>query len=517
MGIEELTAPLIEPFKNAVGPLQDLISGHRTNHQDMLTLVQSLMEAADGGELFVGVTASAVLQATERLVQMSDQRMGAMDKLVAGFSSTANRALSAVEGVLSAFLPTDLLDKVIENFDIVGVIMEGQSIVQDAINAVLQTFLDELANPLSLLIDVAEGAVEMLTGVFPATLLPYAAEVFDAAQEVIQIINVVELLLSEMQALATPVQELFAQIGPINTPEFAGSLAELGQVAKIDLGMLNVVMENLELLAQVAGAQAMNTLNQGPGAGPNQVGCTPTSLPGMGNTMNEYAKIIINTPQGQETVIVPITDQGVQVVIGGAPTQGGGSAGGPITITITSTPPGAMTNPGNIPVSGGMPTGTAMPPGSANMLNPQPLPPYQGGIGTGTGVPTHIPLGVAAGGYGGGYGGGKFVAPTSLPPSVPLGTGGYTGNIHQIGTAVLSNHMPIRGTAILGTGGPSGTMTYSATGGGAMVAGTSAPQMSPAPRGVRSDGSGDIFGMPPMAMGGIYSVGGATASDDDDK
>jgi hypothetical protein len=525
MGIEDFTAPLIDPFKNALGPLQNLIEGHRTNHQDMLNLVNSLLSAAhsgDGiGDLFSGLTATSVQDATQRLVQMSEQRMGAMDQMVSGFSNAASSATSAVEGVVNAFLPTDLLDKVLSHFDIVGVIMNGKSIVQEAIDALLQTFLDELKNPFSALVDIAEGAIEMLTGIFPATLLPWGAEVFQLAQEVIQVINMVETLLSTLQSLSTPVQELFSEIGQQTTTLTKDGLGILGAIAAINMGVVGATPNALSTVGQSAGAQAVGTLNQGPGAGPNQIGSTPTPLPGLGNTMNEYAKIIVNTPQGQETMLVPITSQPVQVAIGGAPTSSGATSGGQITITISGTQAGAI---GGVQGAGGLTSGAPITAGGAVSLNPQPLPPgYSAPAGTpisgvgggGGGVGSFG--GGGYGGGGGGYGGGGFVAPPSVPPSVPLGNGGYSGDVSSLGTAILGAHAPIGGTAIVGAqsvGGGTMGIGYSAAGNipTALSGGTS--QMIAPTGGVRSDGSGSMFTMPPMMMGGGF--GGAPASSDDE-
>ncbi|HLY31563.1 MAG TPA: hypothetical protein VKQ36_11070, partial [Ktedonobacterales bacterium] len=180
---------------------------------------------------FVGTAADAFGSAIGQLTSLSEQRMGVFDQIIGGLGSCADGASSAVDSVLGAGLDEGLLGKLLEHFDLIDVILNGESVVQAAISALEQTLMDDISNPLSLLSDLVSAVADMMGGL-PITMMQWASEIYSVAQEVMQVINTITQVVSLLSDLGNPIQDLFGAL-----PGFGSLLAPAGGIMSLILGV----------------------------------------------------------------------------------------------------------------------------------------------------------------------------------------------------------------------------------------------------------------------------------------
>ncbi|GEM_PF-6330415 len=237
MGISDFTAPLIDPMQGAQSILSDLVGAHRNANDELNALMSELIDGG-GVEQFLGTAADAFGSAINQLTSLSEQRMGVFDQIIGGLGSCADGASSAVDSVLGAGLDEGLLGRLLEHFDLIDVILNGESVVQAAISALEQTLMDEISNPLALLSDLVSAVADMLGGL-PITMIEWASEIYSVAQEVMQVINMVSQVFSMLSDIGNPIQDLFGAL-----PGFANLLPTggiMGVILSVGDGAIGVI------------------------------------------------------------------------------------------------------------------------------------------------------------------------------------------------------------------------------------------------------------------------------------
>ncbi len=325
----DFAGPLISPFENSVSSLNNIIDQHNDAQNQLQSIVQSL-SGLDGTGQLSGLTGEAVSHATQQLVQMTNQRLDVMKQAIDAFkscSSNAGDAVSKIEGGLSI---GDIIEKIFEHFDLIGVIINGRSIVDAAIDAVKQVIInDMMSDPFALLGDVLSAVADMFGGA-EIQIPEYAMTLYSEAQEVMKVLKLLQEVVSMLQSMASnPIKDLFSNIPAFASDVTKGGYAQIFQQddpSNLLYGLVNMNPSSIDPAVAGPASTLVNNIAQ-----PlvSQVGIAGTTLnqqqvvSGVSSVAGNAAPIVIviagaGTDMSQaaalaQTVAAAINGQGQQL------------------------------------------------------------------------------------------------------------------------------------------------------------------------------------------------------------
>jgi hypothetical protein len=301
----DFAAPLITPFENSVAPFTNVITHHQEAQNTLKGIIDSLAGLNGTGPLS-GLTGQAVGHATQQLTHMTNQRLDVLKQAIDAFQECANSSSNAAGSITSAMGSLgfgDIIEKIFQRFDIVGVIVNGRSIVDAAVSAVKEIIMEDLANPFSLLSDVASAVLDFFGGA-EIQIPEYAEEIYTTAQQVMSILKLLDQMVSMLQQLsANPIQELFSTIPAFSSSVTKGGYAKLFQQSdpqKLKFGVIDVAIVGLAALALTQGntiAKALGTSQSALGSS-KSINVKPSATGSGVNKITTIAQDILSAIHG---------------------------------------------------------------------------------------------------------------------------------------------------------------------------------------------------------------------------